>query len=305
LQHRGYNSTITGRKHNYGFGGKEEQNELGLGWIDITARNYDPAIGRWMNLDPLAEEMRRHSPYNYAFDNPIFFIDPDGMMPFGCCPNPISRIGNGIANSLTSIVNSVTEAVDDFFSSIGTAVNEFSSSLEGNVSNEMSSTDDSSPELGGASMVNDSGERSGDQQMIRTGDANTEEFNIQGAQQMVSTGKSKKSGFKRKADIKNINKAVKDVNSGLKTGTKVGGKLEGSLSSTNTTGEPSTSNGGIANTETTTISVTNVIRVDKQTQNGNTTNKVVTSTKDTVVNLADRSSVIEQKRQKLLDAQNQ
>lgn len=81
FKYRRYNSSVVGRNHKYGFGNKEEQDELGLNWIDITARNYDAALGRWINLDPLAEQMRRHSPYNYAFDNPLRFIDPDGLKP--------------------------------------------------------------------------------------------------------------------------------------------------------------------------------------------------------------------------------
>ena len=69
--------------YRFGFNGQEMDNDIkGVGnSYSYIERNYDPRLGRFHSIDPFATAFPASSPYSFALNNPIYFIDQDGAYP--------------------------------------------------------------------------------------------------------------------------------------------------------------------------------------------------------------------------------
>ena len=69
-------------KNRYLFNGKKLVSDFGLNWYNYGLRNnYDPALGRFHSIDPLAMQFPHWSSYQFAGLNPIKYVDLDGAEP--------------------------------------------------------------------------------------------------------------------------------------------------------------------------------------------------------------------------------
>ncbi len=68
-------------RNRYLFEGLELQKDLDVQLYQTPARMYDPALGQWASVDPLADKFHSTSPFNFNFSNPISFADPTGAAP--------------------------------------------------------------------------------------------------------------------------------------------------------------------------------------------------------------------------------
>lgn len=81
----------------YKYNGKELQDNLGLQLYDYGARFYDASLGRFHTIDPLAEKFPWQSTYVYADNNPIRYIDVNGMA--GGYPPIVGRLAMGMEHA--------------------------------------------------------------------------------------------------------------------------------------------------------------------------------------------------------------
>ncbi|HMQ09023.1 MAG TPA: RHS repeat-associated core domain-containing protein, partial [Saprospiraceae bacterium] len=92
-----------GETGQYGYNGIEYENFLDLEMNLATYRGLDPALGRWMQVDPKAEAAFSHSPYNSMFNNPVSMSDPEGDLPF-------------LAMGIAAVLHTVTHLATNNFS---------------------------------------------------------------------------------------------------------------------------------------------------------------------------------------------
>ncbi|MEI2673480.1 MAG: RHS repeat-associated core domain-containing protein [Chitinophagaceae bacterium] len=94
-----------GSEYRFGFNGMEGDDEIAGNdnVLDFGARIYDCKLGKWLSGDVYAKLYPQISPYTFAINNPIKFVDPDGNTIFDSEGNEVTLIFDSETGELSQI----------------------------------------------------------------------------------------------------------------------------------------------------------------------------------------------------------
>jgi RHS repeat-associated protein len=95
----------------YKFTGKELDMMNGLNFYDFEARTYDPATGRFLSVDPMAEKYYHISPYLYCAGDPVNATDPTGKWIKGTDGKPVTYKNGKWSSNASADVQKIGNAM--------------------------------------------------------------------------------------------------------------------------------------------------------------------------------------------------
>ena len=104
-----------GSGYRYGFNGKELDNDPVQ--YDYGFRIYDPRLAKFKSVDPLTKKYPYYTPYQFAGNNPIKYIDLDGLEPANNpkAPGAKEQAAMGIVTVIETAA-AKNDAIDNLFS---------------------------------------------------------------------------------------------------------------------------------------------------------------------------------------------
>ena len=103
-------TTDTDNITDYRFTGKEKQTAFGNSNIYDSFARFQNTYGRFMSIDPKAEEFYHISPYTYCAGDPVNLVDPDGEVPLKL----LFSTGKAIKKAFSIYKKTNRLSVDDF-----------------------------------------------------------------------------------------------------------------------------------------------------------------------------------------------
>jgi RHS repeat-associated protein len=115
--------TRDSNKNNYLYNEGSELNSVS-GWYETFYRGYDPTLGRFLQVDPLAHVTHSQTPYHYASNNPGLFNDPTGLLSDGEFAGIVQDLLNSEHGGTWTEAGGTHEFADESEASMWLAANE-------------------------------------------------------------------------------------------------------------------------------------------------------------------------------------
>ena len=179
LEHKGYNNDVNGTENNYQtYQGQEISKELGYNMLEFKYRHYDPAIARFVAIDPLADTYVYNSTYAFQENKlglgtelegkelqPLPWLTADAVKnPNGLGAHTLG-VSQGLTNTVTGVVDVVSSPVQTL-KGVGNAAlwlavgSQFSGQVDGVLGTNSSGAGDAilnSVVQGGDNLINGNG----------------------------------------------------------------------------------------------------------------------------------------------------